>query len=981
MAPLMEHATRGGTRAAALDRRFEAVVFDWDGTAVPDRSADASSIKSVIEDLSERGMHVAIVSGTHVENIDGQLRARVGGPGRLWLCVNRGSEVYEVGRAGPALVHRRTATPEEDRALDLAAVTAVERLSERGVRAEVVSHRLNRRKIDLIPTPEWADPPKAEIDRLVAAVTELLTEAGVGGLPEATEIARGAALAAGLTDACITSDAKHIEIGLTDKADSARWIVAALDRLGVGAGLTLIAGDEMGPLGGVPGSDSLMLVPEASRATAISVGVEPSGVPPEVFLVGGGPAAFLEVLRDQLQRREEGEPPCLDERPGWVLSIHGYEPERERVREALLTLADGTIGTAGVPLFADAGAEPVVRAAGSYEDEGAGTHLAELPAWNVLPRPLPAGASIARSVDLRAASVYQEISEGSRAAAVTFSSLATPGLAVLRARSDGADFGSEETGTEAVIPVGSGGAAIASRMRRDGATIDRFTTYHVAPGELPDEDSARLAARAASDAGFDRLFAAHREAWADRWRDADISIDGDEEVQLAVRFSLFHLIASVGDGPEAAVGARGLSGPGYRGHVFWDADVFVLPFLAATHPASARAMLEYRIRRLPAARAAAAALGRAGARFPWESARDGRDVTPHSGKDQSGRVVPIRTGQLEEHIVADVAWGASTYVDWTGDLAFEAGPGRELFVETARYWASRIRLGSDGRAHIYGVTGPDEYHEPVDDNAFTNVMARWNLRRAADAVRDHPSDDLAADEVDDWLALADGLVDNYDPTSGVYEQFAGFRRLEPLIVADVAPRRPIAADLLLGRDRVRGAQVLKQADVLMLHHMIPEEVSSLEANLDFYEPRTAHGSSLSPGVHASLFARAGYLEAAWKALRIAARMDIDDVTGTSGSGVHLATMGTVWQALAMGFAGLRPRGDSLEIDPRVPASLHGYDVGVRFRGRRVRVHAGHEGATVWSDRPLAIRAGSSTATAGMEAMEFIRTGTGWQVKS
>ncbi len=141
-------------------------------------------------------------------------------------------------------------------------------------------------------------------------------------------------------------------------------------------------------------------------------------------------------------------------------------------------------------------------------------------------------------------------------------------------------------------------------------------------------------------------------------------------MQLAIRLAMFHLMASVADSGEAAVGARGLTGTGYRGHVFWDADVFVLPFLAATHPPAARAMLEYRVRRLPAAMDAAKALGRAGARFPWESARTGRDVTPTSARDRQGRIVPIRTGRLEEHIVADVAWAACCYVDWSGDEEF-----------------------------------------------------------------------------------------------------------------------------------------------------------------------------------------------------------------------------------------------------------------------------------------------------------------------
>jgi trehalose/maltose hydrolase-like predicted phosphorylase len=442
---------------------------------------------------------------------------------------------------------------------------------------------------------------------------------------------------------------------------------------------------------------------------------------------------------------------------------------------------------------------------------------------------------------------------------------------------------------------------------------------------------------AAEEAGFERVFTRHREAWANRWEASQIIVEGDPALQRAVRFALYHLMGSVADKGEAAVGARGLTGPGYRGHVFWDSDVFVLPFLAATHPEAARAMLEYRLARLPAAQEAARQLGRQGARYPWESARDGIDVTPASARDQAGRVVRIRTGELEEHIVADVAWAAQCYMDWTGDETFEAGAGRLLVVETARYWASRIRLDAAGRGHVYGVIGPDEYHEPVDDNAFTNVMVRWNLRRGAELVGDEG-------ETSEWLRLADALVDGFDPVSGLYEQFAGFFQLEPLIIADVAPRRPIAADLLLGAERVRSAQVLKQADVLMLHHLVPDEVvaDSLAPNLAFYEPRTAHGSSLSPAIHAGLLARSGRLSDALATLDVAARIDLDDLTGSTAGGVHLATMGGLWQALVFGFAGVRPRNGALIVHPVLPERWDALELRLFFRGHPLALRIDHD---------------------------------------
>jgi trehalose/maltose hydrolase-like predicted phosphorylase len=909
----------------ALDRRFEAVVFDWDGTAVPNRQADAARVRELVEELCALGLDLGIVTGTHVGNVDGQLRARPPGPGRLYLCLNRGSEVFLADEEGVRLVDRRQASPEEDAALDAAAEATVEALARRELRAEIVSQRLNRRKIDLIPDPEWAEPPKARIGELLAAVQGRLRAAGLAGLREAVELAEREARHAGLVDPRVTSDAKHVEIGLTDKSDSAHWLLAELGRRGISPGLVLVAGDEFGPLGGLPGSDSLLLLPDAARVTAASVGTEPAGTPAEVLHLGGGPERFLALLEDQLERRRRGDLPEVDPDPAWTIEVDGLDPHLERVHEALLTIADGRLGTRGVPLFAHPAAERNVLAAGVYTGDGPETELVRCPDWTELSGRVPR-SSLRRRLDLRTGLLFQSGTVN----AVQLTSLARPGTVAMRVRAPATRL---PTAVRRSLSA-PGVAAVMADARRDG-WLERIGAYR---GK---EREALAALREAEGEGFELVLGAHRQAWARRWEEADIVIEGDPELQLALRFALFHLMASVSDSGEAAVGARGLSGSGYRGHVFWDSDVFVLPFLAATHPAAARAMLEYRVRRLPQARAVAARLGRTGARFPWESAGDGYDVTPTHAHLPTGEVAPIRTGQFEEHITADVAWAAACYLDWTGDAAFAAGPGRELLVETARYWASRVRLGSDGRVHLYGVIGPDEYHEPVDDNAFTNVMARWNLRKAAE---------LGGNETEriEWLRLADELVDGYDRMSGLYEQFAGFFELEPLVIADVAPRRPIAADMLLGAERTRGAQVLKQADVLMLHHLLPEEVASgsLLPNLDFYEPRTAHGSSLSPAVHAALLARAGRFREALAALRIAARIDLDDLTGSTAGGVHLATMGGLWQALVFGFGGVRPRGDGLVVDPRLPPEWGALELALRFRGTPLRLRIDRAGVTL-----------------------------------
>ncbi|HSC92942.1 MAG TPA: glycosyl hydrolase family 65 protein [Gaiellaceae bacterium] len=967
----------------ALQRRFEAVVFDWDGTAVADRRAPAGALRRLLERLSAAGLDLVVVTGTNLANVDGQLRARPTGPGRLRLCLNRGSEVFEVLPDGPHALERRTASAEEDAALSHAAGLAAARLAERGLETAVVADRLNRRKLDLIPLPQWADPPKAAIGELLEAVEARLAAAGIDGLGQAAAIAEAAAAEAGLRDARVTSDVKHVELGLTDKSDAARWAFTDLWRRGVAPADVLIAGDEFGELGGLPGSDSLLLVPEGRGAVAVSVGREPTGVPEGVVELGGGPDAFAALLHDQLARREDGElPPLPDD--GWTIDLDGFDPQLERVHESQLALSDGRVGTRGAPAATALAARPGTYVSGAYTGAGSDAELAAVPLWERLPIVLGPDDRLHRRLDLRTGRLAQElVVDGKAVRTLAFASLARPGVCAFRAEGP-----AELLHAPAPLawadgePVGrswsADGVSAAAReeRRRDAAGVARLD--RTAAYGLDGPDAAARAADEGAAAGWERLHAEHRAAWAGRWETADARIAGDEELTRAVRFSLSHLIPAAADSGEAAVGARDLTGSAYRGHVFWDTDVFVLPFLAATHPASARAALEYRVRRLDAARAEARERGYRGARFPWESAADGREATPRVVQGPSGEEVPVLNGDAEEHITADVAWGAAAYVDWTGDDEFRRHEGLELLVETARYWASRIRVAADGSAHIDGVIGPDEYHVLVDDNAYTNVMARWNLRRAADEAS-RARAGAGGDEIRAWRALADALVDGYDPARGLYEQFAGFFALEPLVVAELAGR-PVAADVLLGRDRVAGAQVVKQPDVLMLHHLVPDEVEpgSLAANLAYYEPRTAHGSSLSPGIHASLLARAGALDRADELLRLTARLDLDDVTETTAGGLHLAAMGSVWQALALGFGGLRPGAQALGLDPRVPPAWGRLELGVCFRGVRARLTLEPGTAVVEAGAPLAVRfPGSDVVECGRRA-QFERTRHGWR---
>ena len=956
---------------AGVDETFDALVFDWVGTAVAHLRADATAIRRRIESLCGAGVHVFVVSRDDAGEVDAQLRVRPSGRGSLHLCGGSGSEVVEVTRHGLVPVSRRQATAAEDRALDRAAARAVDELRGRGVDARLVPDRSSGRTIDLAPGGRLADPGGAGVAAPPHEVSERCPPAGTGTIGDVVALAGEAARAAGLGSARVTSDGQHLSIGLTDKSDSARFAAAWLAGRGVTGQLVLVAGDELGAAGGVPGSDSPMVVDELARARFVSVGREPGGVPEGVLHLGGGPARFLELLDAQIERRAAHRVPQVDADPAWVVTLPG-DPARERVAEALGALPNGWAGTRGSREDPGPASLPLFAVAGAYEDDG---HLLHGPAWTSLTtRPAPA-RHVTRLLDLRTGTLARLDPTGALRS-IRFVSASARHTMALRAEgqlepplagSDPALAGVDERDGAAtsVAHAGLGRTriAVATRdrweSRGDRAAVERLAAW--AAGSPAQDTGRRAAARlaGASALGFDALLADHRAAWAARWLDADVAIEGGpgaDEDQLAARFAVFHLLAAAAETGEAAVGARGLTGDAYGGHVFWDADVFVLPALAAIRPDAARAMLEYRVRRLPAARAEAAARGLAGARFPWESARDGRDVTPRLLHGAHGEPIPILTGMHEEHIVADVAWAADRYAAWTGDDAFlPEGPGRDLAVETARYWASRIRVDRSGRGHLYGVMGPDEYHEVVDDNAFTNVMARWNLTRGAELLG---SSGRAADaeEAARWRELATGLVDGWDPERRLYEQFAGYFGLQPMLVAQVA-RPPVAIDVLLGHDRVARSQLIKQADVLMLHHLLPTAVvpGSLEPCIDFYEPRTAHGSSLSPAISASLLARAGRAEAALDLYRVAARLDLDDLTGTTAGGLHLATMGGLWQALAHGFLGIRAVADGLSVDPHLPGDWSALSMRFRFRGQRVRVRATHHEVVVTFGEPMRLR--------------------------
>jgi trehalose/maltose hydrolase-like predicted phosphorylase len=488
------------------------------------------------------------------------------------------------------------------------------------------------------------------------------------------------------------------------------------------------------------------------------------------------------------------------------------------------------------------------------------------------------------------------------------------------------------------------------------ATIDRIAAVVSSPSRPPTETSALQALERAERAGFDELMSRHREAWRARWADAAVTIEGDPPAQLALRFSLFHMIATAHSTRDTvSVGARGLAGMSYFNHVFWDTEIFVVPFFIYTHPETARTLLTYRYRNLDGARAKARDLGHKGALFPWESADKGVETTPPYGIGPHREIIPILSGLMEHHISADVAWATWEYWKGTGDDEFLEHMGVELLLETARFWVSRASSDGQGRFHIPMVVGPDEYHEGVDDNAFTNVMAQFNIWRALDAWEWLTARDpgkaaalgerlgFAEEERANWRRVSDALITGYDPATKLYEQFAGFYEMDDVDPASLAAR-PLAADLLLGRDVTLKSKVIKQADVVMLCHVLGDEIPRdvALANLRYYEPITTHGSSLSPGIHAALAARLGQMSVAIEAFRMASEIDLSDNMGNAARGLHMATMGALWQATVMGFGGIRRRDEQLLVEPHLPEEWASLSIALRFRGARLRFVIRHE---------------------------------------
>ncbi len=460
---------------------------------------------------------------------------------------------------------------------------------------------------------------------------------------------------------------------------------------------------------------------------------------------------------------------------------------------------------------------------------------------------------------------------------------------------------------------------------------------------------------AAQAAGYDAIRAEHVARWAALWDASDVVITGDEQAQGALRFCLFHLLANVPHSDRVSVSARGLQGPDYWGSIFWDCDIYVLPFFTYTQPDYARRSLIYRYHTLDGARRKAQGLGFRGAYYAWQSQETGDETCALYVFDDPRTGQKIRSYFADEqiHISADVVYALWQYLQATGDWGFMSGYGVEIVCEVARFFASRVVTRGD-RGELRTVLGPDEYHERVDNNAYTNALARFSLHAALTALdtlrADHPAAyaalvariGLSDDEIAAWRWTAGHLfVPEPDPSSGLIPQFDGYFALEDAL-PDVVRPRLAHPDLHPGGPLgpYQTTQSIKQADVIMLLYLLRHRYSKAvkEANWHYYEPRTAHDSSLSPMAYALVAADVGMTDWAYRYFLHTAMLDLLGTGPHWNLGVHTAALGGAWQTVVNGFCQVELASDGIHLHawPALPAQWQQVQFGFRWQGHPVR---------------------------------------------
>ena len=458
-------------------------------------------------------------------------------------------------------------------------------------------------------------------------------------------------------------------------------------------------------------------------------------------------------------------------------------------------------------------------------------------------------------------------------------------------------------------------------------------------------------------AGFDALLAESADCWKEKvWDRVPITIDGPDFDQLAVRFAQYHMqLMTPAHDNRMNIGAKGLSGEGYKGHTFWDTEIFLLPYFIFNMPEVARSLEEYRYLSLPGAHAKAEHNGYEGAQFPWESAwLDDGEVTPeYMGTDiVTGKLIKVWSGFIEIHITADVAYGVWQYYMCTSDQDFMDKYGYELMLDCAKFWSSRLEPGEDGRLHINDVVGPDEYKEHVDDNAFTNYLVWWTIGKAIEYSRilqkEKPELYATLDKKlglaalqGKWAEQQEKIFLTQPNKNGVLPQDSTYLTLQDIDLSKYKSQTHVGGIYKdYNQEQITKIQVSKQADVmvlfLLLEELFPHQVKL--SSWDYYEPRCLHDSSLSLSTHSVLASDIGDPELGYQMFRKACLIDLDnDNPHSSDAGIHAASYGGLWQCAVWGFGGLRMLGGKLRISPNLPKAWSKLSYTLLWKGQKLAI--------------------------------------------
>jgi beta-phosphoglucomutase len=455
---------------------------------------------------------------------------------------------------------------------------------------------------------------------------------------------------------------------------------------------------------------------------------------------------------------------------------------------------------------------------------------------------------------------------------------------------------------------------------------------------------------------YTTLLQDQEQAWEEIWEKSDVAIEGDSTAAFAVRYNLFQLlIAAPKHDDKVSIPAKTLSGFGYHGHIFWDTEIFILPFFIYTQPALARNLLSYRYHTLKGARRKAAHDGYKGAMYAWESADTGDEVTPRWAlpNDPYGEDVRIWCRDREIHISADIVYAIWYYWQATNDHEWMRNCGAEIVLDTAIFWGSRVEYNPKSeRYEIRGVIGADEYHEFVHNNTFTNRMVQWHLQRAIkvydwlqstfpeSATELEKKLNLSPKQRSRWQDIIANIWLLHDPSTGMIEQYEGFFQLEDIDLNEYEPRTR-SMQAILGIEGANKRQVLKQPDVLMLLYLMrqsaefPYDQKTLQINWDYYAPRTdiTYGSSLGPAIHAILASDLGKSTEAYERFMQAAMVDLQDVRGNNHEGIHGASAGGIWQAVIFGFGGIQMTENGPVAHPQLPPGWTRLQFNLHWRGQ------------------------------------------------